>query len=78
MNKVDSEMLDEYKLDPQKGVRGKYHKAFKQGYSVRIRKKNGEFEQQYFASIESDVHKYYPNSDSINKALRSLIQKEIA
>jgi len=78
MNKVTNEMKDEYKLDPQKGVRGKYHKAFRQGYSVKIRKTNGEFEQQYFASIESDVHEYYPNSDSIKKALRNLIRKERA
>ncbi len=69
-------MLDKYTLDPSKGVRGKYYKAYKQGYSVKIRKKNGELEQQYFASIESDVHEHYPNSDSINKALRILIQKE--
>jgi hypothetical protein len=45
----------------------------KQGYTVRIKKDDGSFSEQYFASIEADVHRYFPNSEAVNNALRSLI-----
>lgn len=73
MSSVDEEMLDEYDFTGKKGVRGKYRESFKQGYSVRITKKDGIVEEQFFASIEPDVYKHFPDSKSINNALRSLI-----
>lgn len=76
MNKDKEEMLDEYDLTGKKGVRGKYHEAFKKGYTVRVIKENGTADEQYFASIEADVHSYFPDSDSVNTALRSLISAE--
>lgn len=69
-------MLDEYDFTGKKGVRGKYHEAFKKGYTVRVIKENGTTDEQYFASIEADVHNYFPDSDSVNTALRSLISAE--
>ncbi|HEX8566147.1 MAG TPA: hypothetical protein VF648_10800 [Pyrinomonadaceae bacterium] len=66
-------MLSEYDFKGKKGVRGKYHEAFKKGYTVRVYDENGTVTAEYFAAISSDVHEYFPDSDSINKALRSLI-----
>ncbi len=76
MNKDKEEMLDEYDFTGKKGIRGKYHEAFKKGYTVRVIRENGTADEQYFASIEADVHSYFPDSDSVNTALRSLISAE--
>jgi hypothetical protein len=73
MSKANKEMPDEYDFTGKKGIRGKYLKAFSQGYTVRITMENQIVEEQYFASIEPDVHKYFPDSKSVNAALRSLI-----
>lgn len=73
MNKVNEEMLEEYDFRGKKGVRGKYHEAFRKGYTVRVYKDDGTFAEQYFASIEADVHQYFPDSAAVNKALRSLL-----
>jgi hypothetical protein len=75
MNKANEEMLEDYDFKGKKGVRGKYHEAFRKGYSVRIYKEDGSIDEQYFASIEADVHKYFPNSEAVNEALRSLIKQ---
>jgi hypothetical protein len=73
MKKANDEMLDEYDFKGKKGVRGKYHEAFKKGYTVRVYEEDGSFTTEYFAAISPDVREYFPDSDSINKALRSLI-----
>lgn len=49
-------MLDEY--DFRGGVRGKYAKRYAQGTNLVL--------------LEPDVAKVFPNSRSVNKALRSL------
>lgn len=69
-------MLKKHNLKGKKSVRGKYHEAFKNGYTVRVIKENGTTDEQYFAAIESDIHRYFPDSASVNKALRSLISAE--
>ncbi len=76
MNKDKEGMLEEYDFTGKKGVRGKYHEAFKSGYTVRIIKENGTTDEQHFAAIDSDIHRYFPDSDSVNNALRSLISAE--
>ncbi len=53
----DPEMLEEY--DFSKGVRGKYAKRYAEGTNVVV--------------IESDVAQYFPDHDSVNEALRSLL-----
>jgi len=63
----DPDMLEEY--DFSKGIRGKYAKRYAEGTNV--------------VAIEPDVAKYFPDHDSVNKALRSLTeiikrQKKIA
>jgi hypothetical protein len=75
MSRANNEMLEEYDFKGKKGIRGKYHEIFKKGYSVRVYKADGSFEEQYFASIEADVHKFFPNSEAVNEALRSLIKR---
>lgn len=73
------EMLPEYNLTEKKGVRGKYYRAYQQGHSVRIHKSNGTIDIRYFTLkdgaviLEPDVMKYFPDSRSVNRALRKLI-----
>ena len=53
----DPDMLEEY--DFSKGVRGKYAKRYSEGTNVVV--------------IEPDVAEFFPDPDSVNDALRSLI-----
>ncbi|MDD5772906.1 MAG: hypothetical protein PHX78_05500 [bacterium] len=70
----------EYNFSNMKGaVRGKYYKAYREGHNVIIHQTDGSVSVKYFkledgaVMIEPDVKKYFPNSESVNKALRSLI-----
>lgn len=78
-NKTDSDMLSEYDFSGKKGVRGKYCQAYRQGHTVRIRQEDGEVVTQYFTLEEGavlltpDVREYFPDSESVNRALRGLI-----
>ena len=74
MKKANKEMLEEYDFSGKKGIRGKYHKDYKEGHSVRIYDGKKVVSDIFFASIETDVREYFPDSKSINKALRSLIK----
>lgn len=74
-------MKSEYNFSNMKGaVRGKYYKAYRAGHKVEIRRADGAVLVQYFkleegaVMLEPDVKKYFPNSESVNKALRSLIE----
>ena len=53
----DPDMLEEY--DFSKGVRGKYAKRYAEGTHVVV--------------IDPDVAQYFPDHDSVNEALRSLL-----
>ena len=72
-----SDMLPEY--DFRGGVRGKHYKAYRRGHKVKIHKADGTTIVQYFklaegtVMLEPDVQKYFPDSEAVNKALRSLI-----
>ena len=74
-DKVD--MRSEY--DFTNGVRGKHYKAFRQGYTVKIHQPDGTMIVQHFEPdksavvLEPDVRKFFPNSEAVNAALRSLI-----
>ena len=74
------EMRAEYDFSSMKGaVRGKYYKAYRAGHKVLIHREDGTTSVQYFkleegaVMLEPDVRKYFSNSESVNKALRSLI-----
>jgi len=61
------------------GVRGKYYKAMQAGYTITVHKADGstvvkEVKPQMGAVVlEPDVQSYFPDSESVNAALRSLI-----
>ncbi|MBM4339602.1 MAG: hypothetical protein FJ110_08655 [Deltaproteobacteria bacterium] len=71
------DMRDEY--DFSGGVRGKHFEAYRKGHTVKINKQDGSIEVNYFTQedgavmLDPDVKKYFPDSKSVNKALRSLI-----
>ncbi len=70
-------MRPEY--DFRGGVRGKHYQAYRHGHSVTIHKTDGTTTVQHFKLEEGavmlapDVRAYFPDSESVNKALRSLI-----
>lgn len=80
-NKAESndDMLPEYNFEGKKAVRGKYAKSMQNGYSVRVIKDDGTITTQHFIPKENavvldpDVKAYFPDSESVNHALRSLI-----
>jgi hypothetical protein len=56
--KKHMDMLPEY--DFSKGIRGKYAKRYAAGSNVVV--------------LSPDIAKKFPNSDSVNKALRTLVR----
>ena len=74
----DVEMKPEY--DFRGGVRGKHAKAYRKGYTVTIHQADGSTVVERFkpeegaVMLEPDVREYFPDSESVNKALRSLIE----
>ena len=78
-NHQEDDMLPNYDFTGKKGARGKYAKAMQKGYSVRVLKTDGTVTVRNFVPKEStvlldpDVRAYFPDSESVNRALRSLI-----
>jgi hypothetical protein len=75
------DMRAQYDFSTMKGgVRGKYYEAYREGHKVVIHKEDGTKSVQYFkledgaVMLEPDVRKYFPNSQAVNKALKSLIE----
>lgn len=83
MNKVSSEPIQDAEMRPeydfQGAVCGKHYKPLHEGYSVHIHQPDGTTETQHYVMTEGtvllqpDVRKYFPDSDAVNSALRSLI-----
>lgn len=78
--KIKEDMKSEYDFSKMKGAaRGKYYKSYRTGHKVIIHKADGTASVQYFklaegaVMLEPDVRKYFTSSESVNKALRSLI-----
>jgi hypothetical protein len=77
------EMLPQYDFSGKKGVRGKYYRAYRRGHTVRIHKANGAVSIRYFTledgavMLEPDVKKHFPDSRSVNKALRALMPRKV-
>ena len=75
----NNEMRKEY--DFSGGVRGKHYTAYREGHTVRIQKEAGTTSVQYFTQeegavmLDPDVKAHFPDSESVNKALRSLITR---
>lgn len=72
----DDGMLSEYDFTGKKGVRGKYYLGRQKGYTVHIHNEDGTVTIQHIGptiTLEPDVAVYFPDSESVNKALRTLI-----
>lgn len=75
-----SDMLPEYDFSGKQGVRGKYHQACGEGHTVRIFQEYGSVIVQHFSLedgavlLERDARNYFPDSASVNEALRGLIR----
>lgn len=73
----DDDMLPEY--DFSKAERGKFYKPLHKGYSTHAQQTDGTIiVNQYTLTqgtvlLEPDVREVFPDSQSVNKALRSLI-----
>ena len=74
---MDDDMRPEY--DFSGGVRGKHYKVLREeGYIVRIYNDDGTVTERHVAGertvvLEPDVYEYFPNSQAVNQALRTLI-----
>ena len=62
MSKDKDTLRDEYPEDLiESGVRGKYVKRYRQGTNLVL--------------IDPDLHKIFPDSESVNRALRDYLSK---
>lgn len=65
--------------DFETAVRGKHADGYRQGYKTTIRKVDGSIEEHDFTLPEGvvkpdpDVRAYFPDNESVNRALRGLI-----
>jgi len=61
------------------GTRGKHYKSRLNGYTITIHQQDGttelrEIERKGCVVLEPAVQKYFPNSEAVNRALRTLIK----
>jgi hypothetical protein len=72
------EMLPEY--DFRGGARGKHARALQQGYTVKVHRLDDSTTVQHLnlpegvVMLEPDVQEYFPDTESVNHALRALIE----
>jgi hypothetical protein len=73
----DNNMRAEY--DFTGGVRGKHYGAMQAGYTITIHKADGTtvvkdvMPKKGAVVLEPDIQAYFPDSESVNRALRCLI-----
>jgi hypothetical protein len=78
MQEDNNEMQAEY--DFSGGVRGKHYRAMQAGYTVTVRQADGTISvrevmpSEGLVVLEPDVREYFPDSESVNDALRGLIR----
>jgi hypothetical protein len=76
--KQADEMRPEY--DFSKAERGKFYRPLENGYKVQVKQSDGSEIVNYYTLAEGtvllapDVREYFPDAQSVNDALRSLIQ----
>ena len=74
---LDEDMLPEY--DFTGGVRGKHYRAYREGHTVTVHQADGTTVVQHFIPdegvivLDPDVREYFPDAESVNHALRTLI-----
>lgn len=65
--------------DFSKAERGKFYRPLDKGYTVHVQKSDGTVVVNHYTLAEGtvllapDVLEYFPDSDSVNEALRALI-----
>lgn len=75
--KQNDELRPEY--DFSGAVRGKHYYPLEEGYTIKIYKADGTTEVQEMkfeagtVRLEPDVREFFPDSQAVNQALRSLI-----
>jgi hypothetical protein len=73
------DLRPEYDFAGVAGVRGKYYKALRKGYTRAVHQKDGTKEITHVRPLEGsivldpDVQAYFPDADAVNRALRGLI-----
>jgi hypothetical protein len=73
-------MRSEYDFTGKQGVRGKFTQVYQSGHVVHVHHEDGTVSTQYFTLEEGavllapDVRAYFPDSESVNQALRGLIE----
>lgn len=71
------DMREEY--DFSRGVRGKHYQAYRAGHVVRVQKSDGSVDERHFTlqdgavMLDPDLKLQFPDSESVNRALRSLL-----
>jgi hypothetical protein len=61
------------------GVRGKHYRAMQAGYTITVHKADGTtvvkdvMPKEGAVILEPDIRTYFPDSESVNRALRCLI-----
>jgi hypothetical protein len=61
-------------------TKNKFAQKLQKGYTIKIHKEDGTTEtrkvmpETAVVRLESDVREYFPDSEAVNKALRSLIE----
>ena len=74
---AEDEMRPEY--DFRGAVRGKFYKPLHKGYTVHVHQADGTTIVKHFkfeegtVMLQPDVREYFPDSEAVNTALRSLI-----
>jgi len=77
VQRKEKDMRREY--DFSGGVRGKHHKALQAGFTATVHQSDGSTVVKEIAPrqgtvvLEPEVRAYFPDSESVNKALRCLI-----
>jgi hypothetical protein len=79
-SELEDDLREEYDLSQLKNpVQGKYYQQYQQGHSVTIHHEDGTTTTEHFPAqsdviiLDPDVKKYFPNSESVNNALRHLL-----
>ncbi len=73
----DNDIRSEY--DFSSGVRGKHYRTMQGGYTITIHKTDGTtvvkemMPKEGAVVLEPDIRAYFPDSQSVNRALRCLI-----
>lgn len=76
--KENNDMRAEY--DFSGGARGKHYRAMQSGYTVTVRQTDGStvirevLPKEGVIILDPDVQEYFPDSESVNEALRGLIR----